>query len=96
VTDITVPVDIDNQHCMIHFNGPTAGCGFKGNRGELRCCCDFGNGAGYEVPLLGYNTTTNVFIECDNGIIPTVAQPDDIQLLTSSAGRYVNGSQIGC
>lgn len=59
---------INGKTCIIHTNGPTAGCTFTAYKQS--CCCG-SDRVGFEVPLLGYNTTPTVYTQCDDGVIPT-------------------------
>lgn len=59
---------VNEKKCTVHTNGPIEGCTLTGYK--QGCCCG-DDKVGFEVPILGYNTTPSVYAECDGGVIPS-------------------------
>ena len=67
---IVLEFRINEQTCKVHINGAVDSCIFTDYR--KACCCGNEN-VGFEVPILGYNTTTSVYAECNgDGLIPVI------------------------
>lgn len=55
--------------CTMHANGPMTQCVFT--EYKQGCCCGTDK-IGFEVPILGYNTTPIVYMTCDGGSVPEI------------------------
>lgn len=69
-TPIVLEFGINEYKCKVHINGPVSSCIFTDYR--KACCCGDEN-MGFEVPIIGYNTTSSVYTVCDgDGLIPII------------------------
>jgi len=60
--------------CIMHANGPLGWCMFT--EYKEGCCCGGANQKiGFEVPILGYNTTPSVYMTCEGGLVPEINPP---------------------
>jgi hypothetical protein len=58
-TPVVLDLRFNNDVCEVHTLGTLEGCAFTTYRQAL--CC--GNeSSGYDVPILGYNTTPDVYV----------------------------------
>ncbi|KAI9236666.1 MAG: hypothetical protein BYD32DRAFT_13987 [Podila humilis] len=55
--------------CIMHANGLMTQCVFT--EYKQGCCCGTDK-IGFEVPILGYNTTPTVYMTCEGGLVPEI------------------------